>query len=135
MKNILVIILACVVGAHAETKTWVGGDGDYSIPANWSGSSVPAAGDDVVIADAAVSVVETDSTFFELNSIDLEGSALLTISNDADRAYLGTTDGDGTLVKEGSGILKWEALSGNHYGHDATVVNNGMIILLPTGRS
>ena len=129
MKKIFIMLMACVAGAHAETKTWLGGDGNFATAANWSDSSVPVDGDDVVIANAAVSVVETDSSFFELNSIELDGSAQLTISNNADRAYLGTTDGDGTLVKEGSGRLQWETSSRNHYGHSATIVNNGTITL------
>ncbi|MDA3926791.1 MAG: autotransporter-associated beta strand repeat-containing protein [Kiritimatiellae bacterium] len=129
MKKIMFMILACAAGAHAETKTWLGNDGDFSTPAQWSGSSVPVAGDDVVISNGVVTVLETDSAFFELNSIDLDDPALLSISNNADRVYFGTTSGSGTLVKEGSGRLQWEALSGNHYGHAATIVNNGTITL------
>jgi hypothetical protein len=35
--------------AGAATVTWVGGDGDWSTPSNWSGGFVPGPGDDVVI--------------------------------------------------------------------------------------
>ena len=36
MKRILFMILACAAGAHAETKTWLGGDGNYAVPELWS---------------------------------------------------------------------------------------------------
>lgn len=48
-------LLAFAQVAHAATVTWTGGgaDGNWSTPGNWSGSTVPANGDDVVIDNAA----------------------------------------------------------------------------------
>jgi len=71
MKKIMIMILACAAGVHAETKTWLGGDGNFATPAQWSGSAVPAAGDAVVISNGAVTVTSADSTFTGLASIVL----------------------------------------------------------------
>ncbi len=70
MKKILVMLLACAAGAHAETKTWQGGDGNFATPELWSGSAVPVAGDDVIITNGAVTVTP-DDTFTGLLSIAL----------------------------------------------------------------
>lgn len=61
MNKILGLLLVCALCVHAETKTWLGGDGAYATPEQWEGSAVPVAGDTVVISNGAVTVTAADS--------------------------------------------------------------------------
>ena len=124
MKKILVLLLACVAGVHAETKIWQGGDGNYATPELWSGSLVPAAGDDVVISNGAVAVAPTD-TFTNLASIALgaggtivcgattETPASITFSSNStlrvtagELVFHGLASGTG-FTKEGAGNVRF----------------------------
>lgn len=60
--------------------------------------------------------------------VQLDFSSLI-VTNEIDCTYLGKTAGRGTLVKEGTGRLQWQARSSTHYAHSATVVNNGVVAL------
>jgi autotransporter-associated beta strand protein len=156
MKKMLAMLLVCAAGARAETKIWLGGDGAYADPGQWSGAAVPAAGDDAVISNGTVTVAAGDS-FDALASVTLgdagtlvlsgtahraavlngttgavlrlESGAVLTLSNETDCAYLGKTVGTGTWVKDGPGRLQWQPQSGAWYAHAATVVSNGTVAL------
>ena len=124
MKKIMVLLLACAAGVSAETKTWLGGDGNYATPALWSGSAVPVAGDDVVISNGAVTVTPAD-TFTNLASIALgaggtivcgatvETPAAVTFSSGStlrvsagDLVFHGYASGTG-FAKEGTGNVRF----------------------------
>ena len=123
MKKILVVILAVAAGVHAETKTWLGGDGNFATPELWSGSAVPAAGDSVVISNGAVTVTSADS-FTGLVSVAFgEGGTLVcaqTVETDAsvtfgasntlqvsagELVFRGYASGTG-FTKEGAGTVR-----------------------------
>jgi len=123
MKKMLVVILACAAGVHAETKTWLGGDGSFATPELWSGSAVPLAGDSVVISNGAVTVTSADS-FTGLVSVVLgEGGVLVcaqTVETDAsvtfgasnalqvaagELVFRGYASGTG-FTKEGAGTVR-----------------------------
>jgi len=61
MKKILGLLMVCALCVHAETRTWLGGDGNYATPEQWEGSAVPVAGDTAVISNGAVTVTAADS--------------------------------------------------------------------------
>ena len=50
----IVVALACssAVVARAQTSNWNVGNGNWSVPGNWSPSGVPGAGDTVNIVDS-----------------------------------------------------------------------------------
>lgn len=52
VASVALSVLSCLAGGHnafAITKTWSGGNGDWSVASNWSPVGVPTIDDDVVI--------------------------------------------------------------------------------------
>ena len=61
--------------SQAALKTWTaGGSGSWAVGANWSGGTVPAAGDDVVINPAGAVWTISNVPTISLNSISIGGS-------------------------------------------------------------
>jgi hypothetical protein len=124
VKKILTILLACAAGARAETKTWLGGHGNYAAPDLWSGPAVPVAGDEVVISNGTVTVAPAD-TFSNLASVALgpagtiacgatvETQASVTFSSNStlqvssgELVFHGFASGSG-FTKEGAGSVRF----------------------------
>jgi len=110
MKKIMVMILACAAGVQAETKIWLGGDGNFATPALWSGSAVPAAGDDVVISNGAVTVTSADSTFTGLNSLAL-GTGGTLVGNETLGTQAPVTFSSGSTLLVSAGELALHGLA------------------------
>jgi fibronectin-binding autotransporter adhesin len=124
MKKILVMLLACAAGVRAETKIWLGGDGNYATPELWSGTSVPLAGDSVVISNGAVTVTPTDSFTGLVSVVFGEGGKMVcnqTVETDAsvtfnasnvlqvsagELVFHGYASGTG-FAKEGAGTVRF----------------------------
>src|SRR5438132_1223245 len=65
--------------ALAATKTWVGGDGNWSSGANWSGGTHPNPGDDLIFPVGTGHMTTNDfpdGTFFNSILIDAGGYTL-----------------------------------------------------------
>ena len=101
MKRILAIMLACAAGVHAETKIWLGGDGDFATPELWSGSGVPEAGDEVVISNGAVTVSSADTSFTGLVSIALGTGGTIVCSTNETQASMTFSSGSTLRVSAG----------------------------------
>lgn len=126
MKKILVVFLACLAsGVQAETRVWMGGDGNFATPGQWSDATAPVVGDDVVITNGAVTVTPSDVAFTGLVSIALgaggtivagatiETQASVTFSSNStlrvsagELVFQGFADGTG-FTKEGAGSVRF----------------------------
>jgi len=61
-------------------KTWqLAGLGSWATPANWSGGTVPAAGDDVIINLTAAGIISNVPSI-SLNSLSIGGTANVTLT-------------------------------------------------------
>src|SRR5580658_9047866 len=104
--------MACVAllpsSLKAATVTWVAGNGDWSVSANWSTGALPGAGDDAVIpAGTAITVThstgaDTISSLTSQQAFVLSGGSL-TVSNTVQVNKTFTLSG-GTLV--GADVLQ-----------------------------
>ncbi len=126
MKKIVVIFLACLAsGVQAETRVWMGGDGNFATPGQWSDATAPVVGDDVVITNGAVTVTPADVSFTGLVSIALgaggtivagatiETQASVTFSSNStlrvsagELVFQGFASGTG-FTKEGAGSVRF----------------------------
>ena len=68
----LVVLLVLSATAHACTRTWAAGAGDWDNPANWSPAGVPGADDDVCLPAAAPYVVIVTGRA----SVDVDGQGI-----------------------------------------------------------
>jgi len=137
MKKMMVIVLACAAGVHAETKTWQGGDGNFATPELWSGSSVPVAGDDVVISNGAVTVTPADASFTGLVSIAL-GSGGTIVSGATLETAASVTFSSGSTLRVSAGDLVFHGYaSGTGFSKEGagnvrfTGRNSSLTALLP----
>ena len=78
-------LLAGAIDARAVTRTWktTSGTGDWSVNTNWSGDTIPQTGEDVVINNAGISVLLTNSApdSGSLVSLVISNTATLIFSN------------------------------------------------------
>ena len=77
------------------TKNWLDGTADWYTPADWTGGTIPASGDDVVITTGAP-FLQTGDAAITVNSITL--SATLQLNGTARLAVSGDLADAGTLV-------------------------------------
>ena len=69
-------------GAEAATRTWTGTTStDWSTAANWNGSTVPAAGDDVEVNTVTTSKYPSITTDVTVNKITIKGMATVTLQS------------------------------------------------------
>src|SRR4051812_18718120 len=109
--------------AAADTKTWVGGGGNWHTPANWSPVGVPSATDDVVIAAGTPSISTGDAA---VGSIDLTSGLsvdgrTLTVGATATSAIAATVSLTSATLRL-NGTTTWSA--GNIQITNAGVVEN-----------
>src|SRR5664280_1161472 len=81
-KCAFVIILLTFLSSlsFAATKTWaLSGAGAWNVGANWSGGTVPLAGDDVIINLTAAGIISNVPSI-SLNSISIGGTANVTLT-------------------------------------------------------
>ena len=72
MKAMLALLAAIAGSAMAETRTWRGGSGKWSVPGNWEENAAPQNGDSVVFASCAdVITVTNDIPNLELAKVTL----------------------------------------------------------------
>src|SRR5664280_1270278 len=84
-KCAFVIILLTFLSSlsFAATKTWaLSGAGAWNVGANWSGGTVPLAGDDVIINLTAAGIISNVPTI-SLNSVSIGGTANVTFTSAA----------------------------------------------------
>jgi autotransporter-associated beta strand protein len=136
MKKILVILLACAAFARAETKIWLGGDGNFTTPELWSGSAVPAVGDEVVISNGAVTVTSSD-TFTGLVSIALGPSGAIVCSETVETEAAVTFSSSNTLQVSAGELVFHGYASGTGFTKEGagnvrfTGRNSSLAALLP----
>ncbi len=75
MKNVSRIAIAIAAGilcsaCLADVRTWGGGSGKWSVPANWEGGAVPQDGDSVVI-NAEADLIELENDISDLSLVKL----------------------------------------------------------------
>src|SRR3954470_7350786 len=58
-------LIALSIGCSAATLTWIGGDGEWSVPANWSGGKVPGLVD-VAVINSGMVTADWDSAILGL---------------------------------------------------------------------
>ena len=154
-KHILIIFtLLLTTGISAETITWIGGNGDWSVPGNWDLGTVPDFGDEVTILSGMVNIYSTGNC----SQISILPDATLTIGPngnlyleaDADGIYNeGTINNDGYMSFTSISVAPFQSeygihnfgqinqngtldiLSNFHYGivnaESASLVNTGTI--------
>lgn len=96
----------------AMTYTWTGTtDTNWATATNWSGNAVPTESDDVVIPDVANDPVIT--TNVEVSSIDIEASAVLTISTNSLKINNNTTLNGELNIASGASFFPWAMITGS----------------------
>src|SRR5664279_5582630 len=81
-KCALVLIFLTLLSSvsFGAVKTWqLAGAGSWVTPANWSGGTIPAPGDDVVINLTAAGIISNVPTI-SLNSLSIGGAANVTLT-------------------------------------------------------
>lgn len=109
MKRVTALFLVLATSVHSETKTWLGGDGSFSAPEQWSGSSVPLAGDSAVISNGAVTVTAADS-FTGLVSVVL-GEAGKIVCNQTVETVASVTFTASNVLQVAAGELVFHGLA------------------------
>ncbi len=135
----------------AATISWVGGSGDWSTAANWSGGQLPGTNDDVMIASASSITVTHSSGAHVVRSVQSEeaftlSGGTLTVSNTVrvDNApftlsggtlraatVLPGTNGASVLVSSGTvdGVTMQAGIDvGNFYYEAFLTVTNGLVL-------
>jgi hypothetical protein len=114
----------------ATTRNWNDGNGNWSVPGNWSPNGVPAAGDDVNIVTSGFGrtvTLDVDTPSLGLLSIDLSGAGTDTLSDagghnlTAAGIYVGgysgagPTNGTGAISQSGGTIATTATSFSNLY--------------------
>ncbi|MEO1075766.1 MAG: T9SS type A sorting domain-containing protein [Bacteroidota bacterium] len=135
----LVLLLVLASAAHAQTRyTWIGGNGDWTEPANWSPNGVPTAADTAAIASSGILTV----TLTEATTVaGLEIERLATVAGDFDLTVterflwagggsgLDTFRGAGTITIASGALLHMaEGTSRFQMSDGRVLVNNGTIL-------
>ncbi|MGD0754856.1 MAG: HYR domain-containing protein, partial [Bacteroidales bacterium] len=77
---IIMLLVSLYSLSSAATKTWVlAGAGAWDVGANWSGGTVPAPGDDVIINLTAAGIISNVPSI-SLNSLSIGGTADVTLT-------------------------------------------------------
>ena len=132
LKIVLLFLVfnSSVNNVFAVTKTWSGGAGSWNTGANWSGGTVPAAGDDVVINATAGTIVAINVSPPSLLSITVN-SGNLQLENGGVRVLAVTgnisiaTGASFTIATSGTSRIHTLALGGN-------LTNNGTLNFRPS---
>jgi RHS repeat-associated protein len=75
---LLFITLAVLLrSSHAATVTWIGGDGDWSTPANWDSGALPKNTDDVIIDQPGQLQITHSSGIHTVHSLRCEENLLI----------------------------------------------------------
>ncbi|MFT7030184.1 MAG: hypothetical protein ACJA2C_001579 [Marinoscillum sp.] len=91
------ISAATSVTLNECTYVWTGTtDTDWGTSTNWSGGSVPIAGNDVTIADVANDPVVSGTV--TINDLEIQTGATLTVNSGAALAIMGTVTGSGDAI-------------------------------------
>jgi hypothetical protein len=101
---VLAVLLLVSSGVWGATKTWTNGNGNnrWTTAQNWSGSSVPVAGDDVIIPAGFNNVTISRVPSISLNSLSIVSTGVVF-----------TATGDRTLTISNSGGVAALSVSGS----------------------
>jgi hypothetical protein len=84
-------------------KTWVGGTGNWNVPANWSPAGIPTATQVVEITGAASKVTVPKGYWARAQQITLDGCSFTL--NSTSRLTINGSAGDGLLMNQGTILL------------------------------
>jgi len=123
--------------ASAATCTWVGGNGDWNVNANWSCGWVPTTSDDVVIDQSGVGPqINAATTGVDVNSITIAPGALMTVNATTNSltAYANSFTNSGEIIingdnASGGGLTVWSPFANN----GTVTINSGGINLVRGG--
>ncbi len=123
--------------ASAATCTWVGGNGDWNVNANWSCGWVPTTSDDVVIDQSGVGPqINAATTGVDVNSITIAPGALMTVNATTNSltAYANSFTNSGEIIingdnASGGGLTVWSPFANN----GTVTLNSGAISLVRGG--
>ena len=105
---ILTFLIFFSIASFAATATWMGGNGNWDIAANWSTGSIPTANDDAVINAGIATIpngfnaVTASVNIGILGSLELENNSSLAISNASVSSFInnGNCENNGTITIE-----------------------------------
>jgi hypothetical protein len=100
------VVIAIMVNSTAATLTWIGGNGDWSIPSNWDGARVPSLFDVAVINSGVVAADwESTVTGLTLTGGRLEGVGEIRVTGNFTwtGGSMGSSFGFGKIIVEASG--------------------------------
>lgn len=125
--------------ASTATCTWVGGNGDWATPTNWSCGWVPTTGDDVVIDQAGVGPqINAATTGIDVNSITIASGALLTVNATTNSltAYANSFTNAGEIIINGfrqDYLMEGLAINSPGFANNGTVTINAGCLNLHRG--
>lgn len=142
MKKILLSLLVLIGISVQAQKTWNGssGTGNWNTPANWTPGGVPTASDDVIIPTGFT----VDSNGGTVNSITLEGNAVLNLNGNLTFSEPSAFASESTLNWSNGTISGWEPLAASGtinlttannktLGGGVVLENSGTINIIDTG--
>lgn len=104
----VIIIFGVQLSMFAQSKTWIGGIGNWDVSSNWSPAGVPGSSSDVLIYSGQVSIPSGYSAICKSSEVNF--GAKLTVSNNAELQINGSSN-DGARV----------------YSLNSEIINNGII--------
>ena len=137
----MMLICAAFTNVKAQTVTWIGGTGNWNVPANWDLNFIPGSGNDVIIPTGSNVSINTAAN---VRSITVNGNAMINISAGLTFTNASTfgsnvtstwtangLNGGGTLTNLGT--MNLSSTSNKSLGTGTTLNNGGTINLSGTG--
>ena len=134
--RILRLILAWTIGGYAllagtanaqTTYTWGGGNGEWTLAANWSPNGMPGPGDHVIINSGTVTLnSDVEIATLQINDGSLDGSGTLAISGSMTWSD-GRMEGSGTTRIKPTATLTFDGSAFKEL-NERTLQNEGTVI-------
>lgn len=96
ITRLLPLLLLPVLSSHAADRTWLGADGDWFNPSNWSDGSVPGA-NDVALIPAGIVRIRADVSVAEIRVLGRDGAFVVSDQAVVTAAALSIYRGSGTI--------------------------------------
>src|SRR5437660_1230819 len=122
------------LGQHAQaaTKSWIGGNANWSVGGNWTGGSVPVAGDAVILnqSGSVTSTFTSAVTPSVLALVDISNSMTMLESSGVFQAtnfnLAPATGAASFTINGGSGTVTSATLGAAAFGHGSMNINGGI---------
>lgn len=130
----VLIVITALAGlpdpVQAATCTWIGGNGDWATPGNWSCGHVPTESDDIVIDQPGVGPqIDAATMGIDVNSITIASGAMMTVNATTTSltAYANSFTNAGEIIINGfrqDYLMEGLAINSPGFANNGTVTIN-----------